>query len=203
MLSSMGRPREHGAETKAALLDVAGRILGREGAGAVTVRRVAQDAGTSTRAVYSLFGDKEGLLRALFHEAAEVMRRHHEDVPVMDDPVEEIRALAMAYRAGAKEQPNLYGLFLGQAAPGLEPDPEDRELAVGSMNRPLAALQRCAAAGRLGGREPLEVGMQVWALLHGLTSLELQHCLGTPAEADARWRGAVESALAGYGMTTP
>jgi AcrR family transcriptional regulator len=201
MLSSMGRPREHGAETKAALLDVAGRILGAEGAGAVSVRRVAEEAGTSTRAVYSLFGDKQGLLRALFHRAAEVMRRNHEEVPVMADPVEEIRALALAYRAGAKEQPNLYELFLGQAAPGLEPDPEDIELAFGSMNRPLAALQRCAAAGRLRAQEPFEVAMQVWALLHGLTSLELQSFLGTPAEADARWHGAVEAALAGYGLT--
>jgi AcrR family transcriptional regulator len=201
MLSSMGRPREHGAETKAALLDVAGRILGAEGAGAVSVRRVAEETGTSTRAVYTLFGDKQGLLRALFHRAAEVMRRHHEEVPVTADPVEEIRALALAYRAGAKEQPNLYGLFLGQAAPGLEPDPEDLELAFGSMNRPLAALQRCAAAGRLRAHEPFEVAMQVWALLHGLTSLELQSFLGTPAEADARWDGAVEAALAGYGLT--
>jgi AcrR family transcriptional regulator len=197
----MGRPREHGPETRAALLREAGRLLAAEGTAAVTVRRVALEAGTTTRAVYSLFGDKEGLLRALFHQAAEVMRRHHEEVPVLADPVEEIRALAHAYRAGAKEQPNLYGLFLGQAAPGLEPDPDDLELAFGSMNRPLAALQRCAAAGRLGGHEPIEVGVQVWALLHGLTSLELQSCLGSPAEADARWQGAIESALAGYGMT--
>jgi AcrR family transcriptional regulator len=201
MLSSMGRPREHGAQTRAALLTAAAVIVGLEGAAAVTVRRVAQDAGTSTRAVYSLFGDKNGLLRALFHQAAEIMRRHHEDVPVMDDPVEEIRALARAYRAAAKEQPNLYALFLGQAAPGLHPDPADLELAFGSRNRPLAALKRCADAGRLGGHDPEQVVIQVWALLHGLTSLELQSCLGPPGDADARWDGAVESVLVGYGMT--
>src|SRR5215813_4673797 len=109
----MGRPREHGATERAALLEAAAGILGAEGAAAVTVRRVADEAGTTTRAVYALFGDKDGLLRALFVVAAETMRRHHEAVPVQDDPIQELMALAGAYRLAALEQPHLYGLFIG------------------------------------------------------------------------------------------
>ena len=52
----MGRPREHDAGTAAALLDAAERIVESEGLAALSVRRVADEVGTTTRAVYSLFG---------------------------------------------------------------------------------------------------------------------------------------------------
>src|SRR6266702_8414429 len=43
MLSSMGRPKEHGARTGMALLDAAERIVEQEGLGALTVRRVVTE----------------------------------------------------------------------------------------------------------------------------------------------------------------
>src|SRR5215468_10039426 len=113
----MGRPREHGTETREALLNAAGAILQAEGPAAVTVRRVADEVGTTTRAVYSLFGDKNGLMKALYVEAAETMRRHHEAVPIGDDPIADISELALAYRAAALEEPNLYWLYLGSVDP--------------------------------------------------------------------------------------
>ena len=52
----MGRPRLHDARTASALLDEAERIVEAEGLDALTVRRVAAAAGTTTRAVYTAFG---------------------------------------------------------------------------------------------------------------------------------------------------
>src|SRR5262249_38214062 len=103
----MGRPKEHGERTRAALLTAAASLLHREGRGAVSVRRVADEVGTTTRAVYSLFGDKEGLLRALSADVAETMRRHHEAIPPQEDPLSEIVELAFGYRTAALEKPNL------------------------------------------------------------------------------------------------
>src|SRR5690348_6802388 len=127
----MGRPKEHGTETREKLLAAATEILGKEGIGAVTVRRVADEGGTTTRAVYALFGDKDGLLRALFRVAAETMRRHHEAVPFDEDPLRELDALAAAYRAAAREQPYLYGLFVGNS--DVRPSEEDLALAFRSF----------------------------------------------------------------------
>jgi AcrR family transcriptional regulator len=80
MMRNMGRPKEHGVQTRTALLTSAAAIMHQEGRGAVTVRRVADEVGTTTRAVYSLFGDKEGLLRELSVDVAETMLRHHDSV---------------------------------------------------------------------------------------------------------------------------
>jgi len=193
----MGRPREHGESERAALLQAAAAIMGGEGAVAVTVRRVADQAGTSTRAVYSLFGDKDGLLSELFRIGWESMQRHHEAVPVQADPVQEILPLALAYRAGALEQPHLYEFALGSLSrASLAAD--DLAIAFRSFDRVLDALRRCADSGRFPGRDPLATGMQLLALVHGLASLELRGLLGDEKDALARWRDAVLAAVSGY-----
>ena len=62
MIVNMGRPKEHDEETRAALRAATERVVSEFGVGAFSVRAVAREVGTTTRAVYSLFGSKEGLL---------------------------------------------------------------------------------------------------------------------------------------------
>ena len=69
----MGRPREHDDATAAALLAAAERILDQEGLSALSLRRLAEAAGTTTRAVYSLFGNKDGLIVALSRRAFDLL----------------------------------------------------------------------------------------------------------------------------------
>ena len=114
------------------------------------MRRVAESAGTTTRAVYTLFGDKNGLLRAVFRQMAEVMRRHHERVPEMEDPFEEIQRLAAAYRAAAREQPNLYDYYYRCMAPDGVITEDDVALAFRSFDRVLRTLHRIIASGAFG-----------------------------------------------------
>ena len=55
-----------GRDTREALLAAAHDLLATEGAGALTVRRIAAAAGMSTMNVYSRFGGKDGVLDELF-----------------------------------------------------------------------------------------------------------------------------------------
>jgi AcrR family transcriptional regulator len=198
----MGRPREHSDETRARVLDVASRLLADEGVSGVSVRRVADEAGTTTRAIYTLFGGKEGLLKQLFRDAAETMTRYHEAVPEKDDPVEEILALADAYRRSALEHPHGYLLLLN-GAPGFVPDRGDARVAQRSFTRVLAAFERWGAEGRLGGRDPRMVALEMWALVHGLASFELAQRLGSRRQAAQRWRDAVGNAVSGFVSLPP
>ena len=61
----MGRPREHDEATRTQLRGAAERLVAGGGPDALSVRAVADEARTSTRAVYSLFGSKDGLVAAL------------------------------------------------------------------------------------------------------------------------------------------
>ena len=81
----MCRPRRHDACTAKALLEAAERILQEGGVEALSVRGVAARIGTSTRAVYSVFGSKERLLVALGVRAFEMLGAGVAALPVTDD----------------------------------------------------------------------------------------------------------------------
>ncbi len=104
----MGRPREHNDETRERLLQVAGGIIRRGGTEALTVRGLAAEAGVTTRAIYSLFSGLPEVVAVLCNRSSAAMLRHHEAVPVTDDPISELLPLALAFRAGAREQADLY-----------------------------------------------------------------------------------------------
>jgi AcrR family transcriptional regulator len=59
MRSSMGRPREHDELTAAAHLTAAERTIHARGLESLSLRQLAADVGTTTRAIYSLFGSMD------------------------------------------------------------------------------------------------------------------------------------------------
>src|SRR5580765_5814766 len=103
----MGRPREHDERTAAALLEAAERIVAAHGVEALSLRTVAQEAGTTTRAVYSLFGSKEQLLGALGARAMDVLRVGVGELPVTGDARHDIVEAALVFRRFALERPAL------------------------------------------------------------------------------------------------
>jgi AcrR family transcriptional regulator len=196
----MPRPREHDEATRQRLLDRAAVILDQEGLAGLSTRRLALDAGTTTRAVYSLFGDKAGLLRALYRAGFETLRRNTEAVPATDDPARDIVALAAAYRDSARQNRNLYALMFDMV-PGWRPQPEDQAAARRTL-RPLAAAVARAVAEGLLPDDVRGLTNQLFALVHGLASLELAGLLGGPADAAGHWESAVTAALRGYAGST-
>ncbi|WP_433204748.1 TetR/AcrR family transcriptional regulator [Dactylosporangium sp. CS-047395] len=193
----MGRPREHGPDTRAALLSAAGDLVYAEGPAAVSVRRVADAVGTTTRAVYSLFGDKDGLLRALSLDVAETMRRHHEAVPELPDPLDELPLLIAGFRSAAREKRQLYDLFMAQVRAGADLDDPVFRLVYASFDRVLSTIRRCLALGLFPGRDEFTVGRLLLALVHGLASLELRGILGDAETAGVLWTQATTTTLDG------
>lgn len=179
------RPKVHTDAVRTRLLDAAGALLATEGPEALSVRRLAGEVGTSTTAVYSLFGGKPGMLRALFVEAFTRFGRHLDTVTPTDDPLDDIHRLGLAYRASALADPHLYAVMFGSPIPGFEPQPEDWEWAVGTFSPLLDAVRRGVDAGLLRAEEPGLIATALWATVHGLVSLELRQALPPQAAAPA------------------
>lgn len=74
--------------------------------------------------------------------------------------------------------------------PGFHAIPQDREPATRSPRRVLAALTRFVDAGLFPERDPRALGVQLWAQVHGLATLEMQGKLGSGSQAEQRWRDA-------------
>src|ERR1019366_3079154 len=82
----MPRAKQRTPELRDHVLSVAVELLVREGVAGFTTRSVARQAGTSTPAVYELFGDKRGMVREVFFEGFRLLRRHFENLANSADP---------------------------------------------------------------------------------------------------------------------
>ena len=166
--------KTHTEELAARLVDEAGRILSAEGASALTLRRLAQASGTSTMAVYTLFGDKQGLLLAMYREG---YRRFGAAMQAAaqaagDDPMDALMKLGYAYRASALANPHLYELMFGRPVPSFAPDDQSKEIADSTYLPLVDAVRRCVEAGSIVG-DAERIALHLWSVSHGTVSLEL------------------------------
>lgn len=94
------------------LVAAATRALEAGGAAALSLRALTAATGTTTQAVYSLFGGKRGLLDAVLAEGFASLGARLGAVAPDRDPVRALTDLAVAYRAWALEHPALYAAML-------------------------------------------------------------------------------------------
>src|SRR5687767_11167857 len=139
-LVNVGRPKEHDDATRAALREATERVVAERGVGAFSVRGVAREVGTTTRAVYSLFGSKEGLLvDALAQSAYAFLADGMDELPETDDPVADLVAVGVPlFRMLVLEHPAPYRIAFQRLTPGFSAGPE----VVEARERALAGLLR-------------------------------------------------------------
>src|SRR5687767_6380723 len=170
----MGRPKEHDEHTRAQLRAAAERLVEEEGADALSVRAVADEAGTTTRAVYSLFGSKDGLVAALAQTAFEMLYDDIDRLPETKDPVGDCVAIGTrAVRKLVKEHPALYRIAFQRIA-GLQPEPglvAARERAWVQLQE---KVQRVKDAGLLGHKAVPDAARELNAMWEGLANAELR-----------------------------
>lgn len=156
----------------ASLVEVAESLLREHGPHAVSLRRVAEAAGTTTQAVYTCFGGKPGLIDALYREGYDRLGARLAEVGHGADPLERIRALAAAYRDQALADPHLYELMTAHPIAGYEPPLASRRAARSTLQPLVETVRDAIDAGLLAG-EPTRIAHLLWAAGHGSVGLEL------------------------------
>ncbi|MFC9772614.1 MULTISPECIES: TetR-like C-terminal domain-containing protein [unclassified Pseudarthrobacter] len=184
----MARPVVHTSTLRDELLSVAADLVDRNGPAKITVRDVAAAAGTSTTAVYSLFGGKSELLAAVVDDGFRSFGSSQE--AALKDG---LRGLGIAYRHWALSHPALYRLMFGGALASFAeclPSPDATTDAMGPLKEAVTAAQ--PAEGRLAA--PVEIiAAAIWGQVHGLVSLELAQ-VGPPGmDWDAAYDAALEA----------
>ena len=149
--------------------------MAESGIGAFSVRAVAREVGTTTRAVYSLFGSKEGLLvDALAQSAFEFLTDGIAELPETEDVVADLVAVVPVFRSLVLEHPALYRIAFQRIAPNFPAGTEvvkARERALAGL---LGKIERLAKADLLGEKTVLEAAVEFNAMLEGLANAELR-----------------------------
>lgn len=195
----MGRPRRHDDKTERDLLAAAEGLLALGGVEALSVRRLAEAAGTTPRAIYSLFGSMDGLLQALFREAFHALSADLDALPVTDDPQADLLAFGVeGFRNWAKAHPDLFRLaFTDRSTPVR---PVDSEAGLHAFGQLLATIRRCIAAGLFPLGSETEIGLAFNAACEGLASLEARNRLLAQVGRDpaAIWEACLGALVRGF-----
>lgn len=172
----------HLDDVGSALLQAADRLLAQEGPTALTVRRIATEAGVSTMNVYSRFGGKDGVVEHLFLQGFELLADGMRAIETTDDPLADLALCGQAYRRFALEHATLYAVMFERVVADYEPSQHARDAALGTLAQLADRLQRAMDAGQLRRTDPMHAAAIVWSTCHGVVSLQLKHATEAPVD---------------------
>ena len=205
-MSPRPRREERHPDLSTAIKEAAWRQIARLGAPALNLRAIARDVGITAPSIYNYYPNRDALVTALIIDAytdfgnSQLAALTQSQDQTVDG---QLLAVGTAYRAWAVKYPERYQLIFGTPIPGYAV-PVEQVLPVAA--RSLTALVTCVEAIRkqnrlkhifhhFDGRHDLEwfekwkqFGVQadllsfslsviIWARVHGLVSLEINHNL--------------------------
>ncbi len=200
-MSAVARTRTPSADVMGLLLDAAEAILETEGPDALSVRRIAADAGVAPMGVYNHFESKAGIIDALFARSFDRLAQTLASLSEIPDPLEALLVGSASYRELALAHPAAYELMFLRSVKGFEPSPASKEVALGSLAQLLAAVERAIGSGALAPNDPMMVTQMIWATCHGWVTLELNG-LADFVDRNEGARQLRQALLAGLTLTT-
>jgi AcrR family transcriptional regulator len=187
-------------DTSRALLDAAHRLLEDHGSDALTVRRIATEAGMSTMNVYSRFGGKDGVIDVLYIDGFNRLFATLAEVPTTNDALHDLVESARAYRHFAMANPTYYRIMFRSAIHEFTPSDEASDVALSGLevfvDRVVAGQQRGdVMAGPQ--HQAREIAAWLWATCHGLVSLELNGIANERVSWPSIFENGINSVVAG------
>jgi AcrR family transcriptional regulator len=199
----MPRAKQRTPELKDLLLRSAIARLESDGLPALTIRRVAGDAGTSAPALYELFGDRAGLVGAIFAAGFRRLDERMRESEKSEDPLRDLRDCIAAFRSFALANPGLAEVMFSRPFTDFDPGPDELAAARAIQELIVARVRRCIDAGLLAG-DPVDVAHVLFALARGLAAQEASGLLGSGAASrERRWSLSLDAALAGLAPRGP
>ena len=180
--------------------------IGETGAASLSLRAIAREMRLTVRALYHYYPDRDALVTALLIDAFEAFSHAVEaarDSRKPDDHAGRFQAVCKAYFTWALQNPQRYTLMFGTPIPGYLFADELGPVARHSFLILQGVIGEASLAGKITGelaliRLPLPLKSQyellkkagmpyapfithlalaVWSMMHGITSLYLQHYL--------------------------
>ena len=153
------------------ILEAAERIFVADGYDGATIRKIADEVGVSSTALYMHFRDKDEILHEICLGALQTLLQQNTQIAAMPaDAVTRLRLILQAYMRMGLEHPNAYLLvYCAQErprAPATTADAAQKCYAAYA-----GVVKEIAAEGRLRSGDADMAAQALWAACHGLVAL--------------------------------
>jgi AcrR family transcriptional regulator len=152
------------------ILNAAERIFVADGYEGATIRKIADEVGVSSTALYMHFRDKDEILHEICLTAMRALLQQNSQFATMPgDSVARVRRMLEAYIRMGLEHPNAYRLvYCATERPGSS---ATAEVAQQCYDRYVGVVAEIAAEGRLRTSDAEVAAQALWTACHGLVSL--------------------------------
>jgi AcrR family transcriptional regulator len=172
----MASQNYHHGDLKNALIEAGAKILSEEGAAALTLRKVARQAGVSHSAPYAHFADKQALIAAistegfkkLYAKTAAVIEAH------VGNPLQQLIEAAWAYIEFSINNPSYFRIMFSSVLEKEKDYPEFVEISQQTFAQVVEIVAACQKAGILRPAPDDLMAVAVWGHVHGIISLALE-----------------------------
>jgi len=169
------KPKGEGHERRGEILAAAERIFVEKGYEGATIRKIADEVGLSSTALYMHFADKGEILNEICRNAFEgLLARQMECMASGDNALKCVTDLARGYTQFGFEHPNAYRLaFMMPTMPNADGSETVAQKAAAQLYKNFElSVSRAIDAGFMKGEVTI-VTQLLWASVHGLISLIL------------------------------
>jgi AcrR family transcriptional regulator len=171
---SARKAKGHGHLRRAEILEAAEHIFLAEGYHGATIRKIADEVGVSSTALYMHFSDKDQILLEICDGAIARLLEANEAIAALNvDPVSRVKLMAEGYVRFALTNPNAYQLVFSSPMQAIAEDKQAATFALGErcFDKFLGVVREIAAAGRLRTGTPESAAQVMWASCHGVVAL--------------------------------
>jgi AcrR family transcriptional regulator len=150
------------------------RLLDRDGAEAVTMRRLASEVGVTAMALYRHYPNREGLLNALADEGFTELAERLESAKLAGGTAKQLEKIMNIFLDHAVENPRLFELMFLKPREGARQFPQDFRAGLSPTANPSArVLKEGMEEGVLREDDVWEIVFEMGAMLQGLIMLYL------------------------------
>ena len=196
---STRKPKGEGHIRRAEILTAAERIFVEHGYEGATIRKIADEVGLSSTALYMHFADKSEMLHEICRGAFEALIASHQQILVEDEPPEiRLRRMIEVYIKFGFENPNAYRLtYLTRPVEAREGAQTVAQETGSELFRAfVAVVEEAVAVGRMRG-DPVTIAQVIWASGHGIVSLRITKPYFEWADRDELTRTMLDVLFAG------
>jgi AcrR family transcriptional regulator len=161
---------------RAEILEAAERIFVAEGYEGATIRKIADEVGVSSTALYMHFQDKGCILLEICERTLRLLYERNREIAAKPlDAVGRVKMMLEAYMRWGMEHPNAYQLvYCGRplAMAGIGEWPEDsRDLPTQCYEIFRNVVREIAASGRLRTGSAESAAQALWMCCHGVVTM--------------------------------
>ena len=160
---------------RAEILEAAERIFIAEGYEGATIRKIADEVGVSSTALYMHFQDKGCILLEICERTLTLLLERNQEIAAKPlDPVVRVRMMLEAYMLWGLEHPNAYQLVFSAQRPATASLwPEGEDMGAQCYDIFSGVVREIAASGRLRTGTADSAAQALWMSCHGLVALRV------------------------------